>query len=222
MPFLERIKVWIIASIGALMIRILHCTLRWRTLGRLNEANFWSKGGGQIIAFWHGRQLLMPFAKTDFDRVTPLYVLISQHRDGRLIAALVSLLGIGSVAGSSSRWASQATRELIAHLDKGAHIAVTPDGPKGPVYRSKSGVIFLASLSDKPIYPICYSAERFWTFSSWDGMILPKPFSRAVRTIGEPIIVPKDIRKDEFAHYQELLDKALNTLKDELDSYDYC
>jgi lysophospholipid acyltransferase (LPLAT)-like uncharacterized protein len=221
MPLSERMKVWLIALVGAFLLKSLHRSLRWKTLGKLGEANFWTTGGSRIFAFWHGRQLLMPFAKTDFDQQDPLYVLISQHRDGRLIAAVVERLGIGSVAGSSSRRSRQATRELIAHIDSGAHIAITPDGPKGPVYQSKSGVIFLASLSGRPIYPSCYSAERFWTFSSWDGMILPKPFSRAVRKVAEPIMVPANITKDQFAHYQTLLDNALNTLKDELDSYDY-
>lgn len=203
------------------MLKSLHYTLRWKTLGSMSEPNFWSSSGSRIYAFWHGRQLLMPFAKLDYDRFTKLYVLISQHRDGRLIAEVVRRLGIFSVAGSSSRRARQATRELIAHINQGAHIAITPDGPKGPAYKAKSGIIFLASLSSKPIYPISYSAEKFWTFSSWDGMILPKPFSRAVRKIGEPINVPKDISKDQFEHYQGLLDTALNKLTEELDSYDY-
>ena len=187
----------------------------------LKDPGFWSAGGGRLVAFWHGRQLLMSFIKVDFDRKIPLYALISEHNDGRMIAAIVRRLGISSVAGSSSQHGSQATRELIGHMKAGSHVGITPDGPKGPAYHSKAGIIFLAALSGKPIYPMSYSAQSLWTFRSWDGMILPKPFSRAVRMIGEPIFVPRRISKEETSQYQEQLDTALNLLKDSLDRHMY-
>lgn len=221
MPSKDRIKIWLIGVLGALFLKAIHRTLRWQNLGKLADPQFWFDSEARILAFWHGRQLLMPFAKVDFERQKPLNVLISEHRDGRIIAAIVRRLGIDSVAGSSTRGGSQATRQLIAKLNSGAHIAITPDGPKGPIYCSKPGIIFLASLARKPIYPICYSAQKYWTFGSWDGMILPKPFSKAVRKVGNPIVVPPKISKEDVPRYQLILDEAMEELRRELDSYDY-
>jgi lysophospholipid acyltransferase (LPLAT)-like uncharacterized protein len=217
----QNINVWLAGVFGSMLLKAIHLTLSWENLGNLKDTRFWNTGGGRLVAFWHGRQLLMSFIKVDFDRKVPLYALISEHNDGRIIAAIVRRLGISSVAGSSSKHGSQATRELIGLMKAGSHVAITPDGPKGPAYHSKAGIIFLAALSGKPIYPMSYSAKSFWTFKSWDGMILPKPFSRAVRMIGEPIFVPRSIDKEQTGQFQAQLDTALNVLRDKLDRHVY-
>lgn len=217
----ERIKISLVGVLGALLLKLIHLTIRWENKGKLSDPFFWNTGGVRIMAFWHGRQLLMPFSKTDFERIVPLYVLISEHRDGRMIAAVVKWLGISSVAGSSSKRGGRAAKELLGCLESGAHIAITPDGPKGPCYKVKPGVIFLASQSGKPIFPITYGAKKKWTFKSWDQMILPKPFTKAVRIVGEPLYIPEQINAEQLAIYQQELGERLKQITDQADSYVY-
>jgi lysophospholipid acyltransferase (LPLAT)-like uncharacterized protein len=135
-----------------------------------------------------------------------LHMLISRHGDGRLIAFAIKLLGIHSVAGSSSRGGSRALLELIRLIQAGADVGVTPDGPRGPRYEVKDGVVALAQKTGAFVYPVSYSTERKWQLRSWDGMIIPKPFSRGVLIIGEPIVVGPELDiKEARVRVQEAL-----------------
>jgi lysophospholipid acyltransferase (LPLAT)-like uncharacterized protein len=116
-------------------------------------------------------------------------VLISEHSDGRIIARIMKYMAIDSIAGSSSRGARKAFRELLRTLKKGGIAVITPDGPRGPARQAKAGIGELARHSAAPILPIAYGAKCCWKFNSWDGMILPKPFSKAFLYVGEPFTV---------------------------------
>ena len=58
-------------------------------------------------------------------------VLVSQSRDGELIARTVARLGIDSSRGSSSRGGIAGMRSLLRKAAEGWDIAFTPDGPRG-------------------------------------------------------------------------------------------
>jgi lysophospholipid acyltransferase (LPLAT)-like uncharacterized protein len=218
---ISKFKISLIGFFGAFLLKVFNLSIRWRNEGQLKDKNFWNKGGPRICAFWHGRQLLMSFTKSDFERKTPLYTLTSEHQDGQMISSAVSWLGIRSIKGSSSRSGSRAARQMLDCLEKGYHVGITPDGPKGPKYHVKPGVIFLASQSGCLIYPMSYGAKRCWVFNSWDGMILPKPFSKAVRIVGDPVFVPADLDAEQLKHYQEILRQKLIELTSQADNYVY-
>jgi lysophospholipid acyltransferase (LPLAT)-like uncharacterized protein len=143
-------------------------------------------------------------------------MLISQHGDGRLIALAVRLLGIRSVAGSSSRGGARAVLEILKLTGRGSDIGFTPDGPRGPRYECKEGVALVAQKTGLPVYPMAYSAERHWQLRSWDGMIIPKPFSRGVAVIGNPIRI--DVEEDREAARKRIQD-ALHEVTQQADSY---
>ena len=90
-----------------------------------------------IYAFWHGRMLILCFSH----RWQKIHVLISQHRDGELIARIIALLGFGSVRGSSTRGGTKAIFQMADKNLGGYDVAVTPDGPRGPRYEVQPGVI---------------------------------------------------------------------------------
>jgi len=149
------------------------------------------------------------------------YALISLHRDGRFIARAAEILGIGTVAGSSTRGGKEGMFRLIRLIRAGANIGITPDGPKGPAETTKLGIISLASRTGVPIYPFAYSAERHWKARSWDKLIIPKPFSRAIALLGEGISVPADISTEEMEFYRSKLDSELRALTERADQYVY-
>jgi lysophospholipid acyltransferase (LPLAT)-like uncharacterized protein len=144
------------------------------------------------------------------------YMLISRHGDGRIIAAAIRLLGIRSVAGSSSRGGMAAVRELVRRSQEGADIGITPDGPKGPRYVCKDGVVSLGLLSGVPIYPLSYSTKHCWRLKSWDGMIIPRPFSRGVAIFGAPIQVTQ---ADNLEEVRTRIQEALHAITEEADSH---
>jgi lysophospholipid acyltransferase (LPLAT)-like uncharacterized protein len=168
----------------------------------------------RIVAFWHNRQLLLPFVFRHYAKRRPVKfsMLISAHSDGRLIADTVRRLGIDSVAGSSSRGGSAASKQLVQRLKSGNHVGITPDGPRGPQYQAKQGVVRLAQMSGAAIVPVAYAADRKWTFKSWDRMFLPKPFSKVVVVIGAPISSSvEDSSEADLLRVQSALDEVSKT-----------
>jgi lysophospholipid acyltransferase (LPLAT)-like uncharacterized protein len=132
-------------------------------------------GNGFLFCFWHNRMLMMAPAMQKYGRFTAL---ISKHRDGDYIAAVISALGHGAIRGSSSKGAVGALREIMARLKDGDGIGIAVDGPRGPQYHMNTSINRIAEKHSIPIIIAAYSASKFWRFNSWDGFILPKPFSK--------------------------------------------
>ena len=95
-------------------------------------------------------------------------MLISQHRDGQLIARTVRRFGIASIAGSTSHGGSAALRAILRALKAGQCIGVTPDGPRGPRMRATGGAVDIARLSGVPILPAAFATSRRRVLGSWD------------------------------------------------------
>lgn len=173
-----------------LFLILLRATVKIEHVNREAADRLWRQGENVIACFWHGRLLAMPFAyKRGRGKV-----LISRHRDGEFIARVVHYFGLGAVRGSHRKGGSVSSiREMLIELKRGVDIAITPDGPKGPRYCMKEGIIELARISHKPILPIAYSATKKKVFNSWDRFVLPYPFSKIVFLWGEPIYVSKEI-----------------------------
>jgi len=146
-----------------------------------------------IFAFWHNRIFLMPYLfrkhwhTRQHDRVA---VLVSASKDGEKLARVLDKFNLICVRGSSSRRGKEALRELKHLVNEGYDAGITPDGPRGPKYHCHDGVISLAQLTQAPIIPVSYDLEHKHTFKSWDGFMVPYPFTRATLRIGAPLIVP--------------------------------
>jgi len=136
-------------------------------------------------------------------------VLTSPSKDGEILAQFVGAFGMGSVRGSSSRRGSQALRELVRLVQSGGDIAITPDGPRGPRYSLGPGVVLLAQTTGVPIVPAHASFTRCVRMKTWDGFIIPLPFSSISVTVDEKIFIPRDLSEDEF-------EKARKNLEDKL------
>ncbi|MDF0643502.1 MAG: lysophospholipid acyltransferase family protein [Nitrospira sp.] len=154
---LERwVKLSVVPPVGAWVIRCLGRSMRIESQGHEAADQLYQAGTRAIFAFWHARQLLMPFAY----RGERAHVLISQHQDGEIIARIVERFGFLAVRGSSTRGGVEALRELIRLGHSGADLVVTPDGPKGPAQVAKIGVIQLARATGLPIVPITAACSK--------------------------------------------------------------
>lgn len=208
---LKTFQIYLFGSLAAGLIRVMYATIRWECV----KPDGVSLDRQNIYAFWHGRMLMLPRWYSSREK-RPLYMLISQHGDGRLIAWAIKLLGIRSVAGSSTRRGVAATLELMRRLGEGSSIGITPDGPKGPRQVCKKGVVTLAQQAGIPVQPVTYSVQERWVIPSWDRMIVPRPFSRGVVVFGEPLRVSADEdRNDARVRIQE----SLNGITEKADAY---
>ena len=138
--------------IASLFIRALHATLRVRHVRAENIERL----PQYIIAFWHAHLLLM--VRCRFRK--PISVMISQSKDGELIAGTMRWFGVDAARGSSSRNPIGAMRELIRTARSGANIVFTPDGPRGPSRVASEGVVYAAELTGLPIVPIAFNAKK--------------------------------------------------------------
>lgn len=164
--------------------------------------------------FWHGQQLFMPWLYRIRDKKNqkPFYAIVSKHNDGRLCASLIQRLSMKSIAGSSSNGGSGAFKEMYRKVISGCHMAITPDGPKGPVEEVKLGAVKLASLTNAKIVPVAFHATKKWTFNSWDSIFIPKPFSKTYMFMGEGFYVSKNISKAELVLESKNLELELKRL----------
>ncbi len=205
---LSGLKMVVLGSLAALVIKVLRGTIRWQYVG-FPDAPMDAGAPPAVFAFWHGRMLMLlePYWRLrGRKRARRSYMLISRHGDGRLIAFAIRLLGLHSIAGSSSRGGLSALRELIRRVEDGSDVGFTPDGPRGPRYSCKVGVVAVAQSSGAPVFPLSYSVENRWQLSSWDEMIIPRPFSRGVVVLGQPIVVaPDEDQEAARARVQEAL-----------------
>jgi hypothetical protein len=121
----------------------------------------------------------------------PMHVLVSRHRDGRLIGDVGARFGLTTVHASSSRGGGVGLLSLARLLGQGAHVAITPDGPRGPRRQAAPGVAGLAALTGRPVLPCAAATSRRRLLGSWDRMVLPLPFGRGVIVVQPPIVVPR-------------------------------
>lgn len=164
-------------------------SIRWRQINPEIPRAFWEQDKPFIFAFWHGRLLMMTYL---WPRTQPVHMLISQHRDGQIIAKTVAFFGVKSIAGSSTRGGVGALRALVKALKNGDNVGITPDGPRGPRMHASDGVIAAARLGGVPILPAANSVQRGRFLRTWDRFLLPCPFTSGVMAWGEPIIVDKN------------------------------
>lgn len=199
--------------LAAAFIRGLGRTMRIETVNREAIAKRWAAGEPTIIAFWHGRQLMLPLAYGG----RGLDILISRHRDGELISRAMRSFGFSAVRGSTTRGGAVALKRLIGRGRGGRDLAVTPDGPKGPRQVVQPGVIHLAKLTGLPIFPLTFSASKKKVLKTWDGFLVPYPFARGVFYWGEPLWVPRDADAAQFEACRVALERALNTMTERVD-----
>lgn len=207
------VSLWVTPWIASWLMRAWAATLRRVDVGRQYPESCWARGERGIVTFWHGRLLMMPFG---YPR-QPGTILISQHRDGEYITRIAKRLGFDVVRGSATRGAAGAFKQLIHSLRNGSNAVITPDGPKGPPQRVKSGVVELSRLSGMPILPVAFGAWPRTILKSWDRFLVPHPFGRGVYVWGEPIYVPGDADKAAVEKIQLLLAERLDGLVAEAD-----
>jgi lysophospholipid acyltransferase (LPLAT)-like uncharacterized protein len=127
---------------------------------------------------------------------TPTAVMISEHRDGEIIARIVRLFGLSSFRGSSSRGGARALMEGVRLVRSGIDIGVTPDGPRGPLHSYAPGAAVLAWRAAIKVCPIRAHADRAWRLKSWDAFLIPKPFARVRIAYGDPVeVIASDSRE---------------------------
>lgn len=151
--FGSKITLVLAPMLGSFLMRALRATIRFIYV----DAPELKKGENAIFPFWHGRMLMMPFAR---EKNGKFCVMVSRHRDGELISRTMGWLGILTSRGSTSRGGVSGLKDIIRLARSGVNISFTPDGPRGPRYVVQAGVIQAAKATGLTIYPVTYSTRK--------------------------------------------------------------
>jgi lysophospholipid acyltransferase (LPLAT)-like uncharacterized protein len=140
-----------------------------------------------IYCFWH--QCALP-SLLYFKGKLRCSILVSQSFDGELIARTVEQFGFDAVRGSSSREGAAGLLGLKRSIEAGFIAVFTADGPRGPRYKTKIGPVKLAQMMQMPVGILYLLPERRWTANSWDGFLIPKPFTRVAVSWSHIVAAP--------------------------------
>jgi lysophospholipid acyltransferase (LPLAT)-like uncharacterized protein len=177
----------LLADAGWLAAWLIGRSLRWQEQGGEHLAAARASGRPVLFVFWHNRLLHLCY-RLSRER---LVMMVSQSRDGDLIARVAHDQGIASVRGSSSKGGTAALRALARAMKEGGRCGgITPDGPRGPRYVLQPGALLAARLAGACIVPAALGFSKKTVFSSWDGFQVPWPFARARLVLGEPVSYP--------------------------------
>jgi 3-deoxy-D-manno-octulosonic-acid transferase len=197
-----------------LYIRLVYRTNRWSIEGGDIPRRLRAAGRPFILAFWHGRLLMIPMA---WQRLAPMHMLISAHRDGRIIADAVTYFGVNSIAGSSRHGGLGALRLMLKQLAAGDCVGITPDGPLGPAMHASAGIVNVARLARVPIVPVVFATSRRRVLRTWDRFHLAMPFGRGVFLWGEPIEVETELDEAGVERTRLVVESRMNALAEDAD-----
>jgi len=142
-------------------------------------------------------------------------VIISQSRDGEIQTRIFKKLGYNIIRGSTGRGGVRALIESIRELKKGASMAITVDGPRGPSGVVQDGVLMMAQKSGCALIPVGTYAKPAWFAPTWDRYMVPLPFSRAVFLFGDAIYVQANASSEEVAELKKKLETEIHRVQTE-------
>ena len=201
---------------GLLLVKLISRTYRYRLVDTENEQRALDAYSSVIYASWHQR--FFP-GITLFATRKPIAIMISQSRDGEMIAQVVDILGWRSVRGSSSKGGIRALKALRSLTRQGYRVGHIVDGPQGPFGVVKPGLLTIAQFSGATILPVIMSAQRRWVFNSWDRFMVPKPFSKVFIRFAPPITVPRRLDPDAFEALRQDVEKQIKELTIQTDNW---
>lgn len=201
-------------AVGYAALTTLLSSVRYRLIDSHYRKRLLAAHQPIVYVLWHGR--LLPLAH--YHRHEGMTTLISRSGDGEYIARVVRRWGFLPVRGSSSRGGGAGLLKLMEQVQQGRSAAITPDGPRGPKQKMKSGALLLAQRTGAPVMPVAAAADAAWWFESWDRFLVPKPFSHVDIVYGAPITVPPDAGPDELEALSEHAEAELNRLTEQVDA----
>jgi len=179
------------------ILRLYFLTIRIEAVNEYVAVEHLKTGKKAIGVIWHQRIIALFRFAARFGIYQPS-VMISQSRDGDLIAAIFSRIHFRPIRGSSSKGGRQALAAIVEDLKEHPVAVHILDGPRGPRGVIKPGVLVMAQQSGVPIVPIYASISRAWVLNSWDRCLVPKPFSRITIRFGEFMALPAEMSYQTF------------------------
>ena len=212
----NRYLISFLSYLAIFFLRLVLLTCRVHYINKNYIDDIVLRGKKAVVTTWHRCAIYFLFK---YGFIHPM-VLFSSSRDGDLLADFAKKVGVIPARGSSTRGGKEGFDQLVGFLNTGGRVVATvADGPQGPAFRAKPGLVRIAQKSGVHIMPFAWSATKVWMFTkAWDKMIIPKPFSRIVVYASEPYLIPKHAQGDEFDMYVKEMERTLILMTRDVDA----
>ncbi|MEW6652346.1 MAG: lysophospholipid acyltransferase family protein [Bacteroidota bacterium] len=164
-----------------------------------------------VAAFWHGSMLIGWYLHRNRNFAS----LVSKSKDGDVLTAILEKWEFNVIRGSSSKGGNEALDTMLQLTEKNYRLAITPDGPTGPIYKMKAGAVITAKRSNVPLFLVGIGMKSKWILKSWDKFEIPKPFSKVAAIYSDPILVQPHISKEVTSKIIDDCELLLNKLQKE-------
>ncbi|MDR1697279.1 MAG: lysophospholipid acyltransferase family protein [Rickettsiales bacterium] len=206
---------WVVAILAVGITWIVYWTSRVHVRNENTFAD--SAKRPAIYVFWHGRTMMLPIFTRRYG--VRGYAVASRHSDGRFMAKIQRLFGMGAILGTHKKGALSVLRGGVRALQEGKSIAISPDGPKGPRMRLKDGFLYFAKMTGAPIIPVCFtSTSRKTMHSLWDKYLVALPLGCVIYDVAEPVYVPRDATEKQMAAMHRKLENQMIKQMQNLDA----
>ena len=204
----------LLSLIGSIYVLTVYKTSKVNLKNRKKIESLLERNESFIYSFWHDQLLMCPLT---WQSNSNIKVLISKHRDGDIIAQLISNLGFEAIRGSThktnkikNKGGLLSARKMIKSLKNGISIGISPDGPKGPRHKVSEGILIISRLSKSVILPVGIGFKKKWVLNTWDKFIIPKPFNEITVIWGDPI--PAITNEKNNHQFKTKLESKMNNL----------
>lgn len=219
----QRLALLLLPPIGAVLIRLLGATLSFQDIGPAGS-HADENPGTRVYCLWHRSLLSIAY----HFRKRKIAILISPSFDGELITRTIGSVGYTPVRGSSSRGGAAGLIGMERALapenpNRRNYAAFTADGPRGPLYYAKPGGVMLAQRlangNTGSVGVFFAMPQRAWTLRSWDGFLIPKPFSRIIIAWQPPVAVPAALDEAALEATRQAVEDALERARHAAETY---
>ncbi len=174
-------------------VRVLIKTLRIKIINGGTIAKLAGEKKNFVLAFWHGSMMIAWY----LHRNENVAALVSQSKDGEVLAKTLEKWNYKVVRGSSSIGGNEALFVMVDFLRENYSLGITPDGPRGPIYKMKAGAVVSAKKTNVPLFLVGIGIKKKFVLKSWDHFEIPKPFSKVVVLYSDPVLIDDNLSYDE-------------------------
>ena len=197
--------------IASSLINVLLKTVRIRVINSDIITELEKQNKKFVVAFWHGSMLVGWY----LHRSTGTAALVSKSKDGEILDSILQKWDFNVVRGSSRDGGKAALESMLQLVKDGFNIAITPDGPTGPIYKMKAGAVIVSQRTNVPLLLLGVGIRSKWILKSWDRFEIPKPFTRATAIYSEPFLIPNNLSVEETNEHIQKYEVMLNELQKE-------
>jgi hypothetical protein len=207
--FRQRILLSLITWAGFLAIRLIGPTLKF-SVSFEEGAPAGLETRPMVLSFWHN----CVFPAIYIWRNLGIRVMSSDSFDGEYTGRIIRKFGFVKVRGSSSRGAVRALLGMRKVLEQDWPVAFTIDGPRGPRYIAKPGPVLLSRATGVPMVAFHIAVKNAWILKTWDGCMIPKPFSTALMRVSRQIAVPAKADDIQTTNSHRELQSSLDRVRE--------